>query len=215
MNKIKHLDEDSPAIKYLSAKDKHLAKVIQMLGPLEYQTIDDDYAFLVSEIIEQMLSKKVAAVLNNRLRADCQGTISVESIENLSDEKIQAVGLSHSKVTYIRNLTAAIENNSVNFEKYHIMTDNEVMKSLTTIKGIGTWSAKMYLIFALDRQDILPFEDVAFLQGYGWVYKTKDYRAHLVQKKCQKWHPYASIAARYMYRALDTGLTKEPFHLFK
>lgn len=215
MTEIKYLDEDSPAIKYLSAKDKHLAKVIQMLGPLEYQTIDDGYGFLISEIIEQMLSKKVAAVLTSRLRDDCHGTISVATIDQLTDEKIRAIGLSHSKVSYIRNLTAAIEKNSVNFEKYPLMTDNEIMKSLTTIKGIGTWSAKMYLIFSLDRQDILPFEDVAFLQGYGWVYKTKNYSAHLVQKKCQKWHPYASIAARYMYRALDTGLTKEPFHLFK
>jgi len=215
MNTIKYLDENSPAVRYLSNQDKHLAKVIQMIGPLEYKLADDGYAFLVSQIIEQMLSNKVADILTNRLTNDCHGMITIEEINHLTDSEIHTIGLSRPKVTYIRNLTAAIENNTINFEKFREMPDNEVMKSLTNIKGIGTWSAKMYLIFSLDRPDILPFEDVAFLQGYGWTYKTNDYSAKLVQRKCQKWHPYASIAARYMYQALDTGLTKQPFHLFK
>lgn len=216
MNKFKRLDENSPEIQYLCAKDKHLAKVIHMVGPLEYQLASDSYAFLVSQIIEQMLSNKVAYVLTNRLAQNCPNKkITVSAIDLLSDEKIHQLGLSRSKVGYIRNLTSAIEAGTVNFNQYQLMTDQEVIQSLTAVKGIGTWSAKMYLLFSLDRPDILPFEDVAFLQGYSWVYKTTDYHAKLVQKKCKKWHPYASIAARYMYEALDTGLTKQPFHLFK
>ena len=95
------------------------------------------------------------------------------------------------------------------------MTDSEIMKSLTSIKGIGNWTAKMYLIFVLNRPDILPVEDVAFLQAYQWLYKTDDRTPKSVQKKCNKWKPYSSIAARYLYRALDGGLTKEEFHLYK
>ena len=95
------------------------------------------------------------------------------------------------------------------------MDDPDVIKMLTSIKGIGNWSAKMYLIFALNRQDILPFEDMAFLQTYQWMYKTSDCKPASVSAKCKKWRPYSSIAARYMYRALDMGLTKEEFHLYK
>ena len=81
-----------------------------------------------------------------------------------------------------------------------------------SIHGIGRWTAKMYLIFVLDRQDILPYEDVAFLQGYRWMYKTDITTKDSVLKKCAKWKPYSSIAARYLYRALDMGLTTEEFH---
>lgn len=73
----------------------------------------------------------------------------------------------------------------------------------------------MYLIFVLDRQDILPYEDGAFLQSYRWLYKTIDCSPASIKSKCKKWSPYSSIAARYLYHALDLGLTKSEFHLFK
>lgn len=73
----------------------------------------------------------------------------------------------------------------------------------------------MYLIFVLDRPDVLPTTDVAFLQVYKWLYKTNDCSKQSVIKKCKKWTPYSSTAARYFYRILDSGYTKEKFHLFK
>lgn len=215
MTELQHLDENSPAIKYLSKKDKHLAKVIKMIGPIDYQLNDDGFAFLTSHIIGQMLSNKVADILTARLENICQGKITIPKIEDLTDEQLHDIGMSKSKVSYIRNLTAAVKNGQINFKAYQSMSDTDIIKSLTAVKGIGNWSAKMYLIFSLDRPDILPFEDIAFLQGFGWTYKTADYSKKHVQKKCQKWHPFASVAARYMYRALDNGLTKEPFHLYK
>lgn len=215
MSELIQLNENSPAIKYLCQKDKHLAKVIQMVGPLEYQLASDGYAFLISQIIGQMLSNKVADVLTARMKKTCGGQITVEAVESLTDEEIHELGLSRPKVVYIRNLNQAIKSKNVDFTRYPQMSDSDIIKSLTAVKGIGNWSAKMYLLFSLDRRDVLPFEDLAFLQGYGWVYKTDDYHAKMVQKKCKKWHPYASIAARYMYTALDTGLTKNEFHLFK
>lgn len=201
------------AIDYLMKKDKHLAKVIEMVGPLKYKIVKDGYVFLLSQIIGQMLSNKVRDVMFARLKRLCTYNITVESISHLSDSEILSIGISHSKVDYIRNLTAAIKNDQIDFAKYQTMDDQAVMQSLKQIKGIGDWSAKMYLIFSLDRLNILPFEDVAFLEGYSWVYKTKDFHKQAVIKKCRKWSPYSSIAARYMYQALDTGLTKQPFHL--
>lgn len=101
------------------------------------------------------------------------------------------------------------------FSEFKEMTDDEIIKRLTSLKGIGPWTAKMYLIFILDRQDVLPYEDGAFLQAYRWLYKTDDVSVDSVEKRCKKWKPYSSVAARFMYRALDYGFAKNEFHLFK
>lgn len=95
------------------------------------------------------------------------------------------------------------------------MSDTDVFNSLTSFKEVGEWTANMYLIFVLNRMDILPTNDAALLQSYGWLYKTTDRSEITIRNKWKKWKPYSSIAFRYLYRALDTGLTKEEFHLHK
>ena len=88
------------------------------------------------------------------------------------------------------------------------------MKQLMSIKGVGIWTSKMYLMFFLKREDILPVEDVAFLQAFKWLYGYKNPSSLTVERRCKKWKPYSSIAARYMYIALDSGLTKIPVSEF-
>ena len=187
MAEMIRLDIDSDAIRYLCGKDKRLARVIEMVGPLTYTPYQDSYSFIVNQIIGQMLSNKVRDVIYGRLIDRCGGEVRMETVGRLTDEEIRSIGISGAKVRYIR---------------------------LTKFPGIGRWTAKMYLIFSLDRPDVLPVEDVAFLQGYQWTYKTDDVSPAAVRKKCKKWSPYASIAARYMYQALDLGLTKQEFHLY-
>lgn len=162
-----------------------------------------------------MLSIKVADIIYSRLETLCDGFVCQNAINTLSDEQILSIGTSKRKVKAIRSLTHEIECGYVVLPDFENLSDTDVMNILTSVHGIGAWTAKMYLMFVLNRQDILPFKDVAFLQGYGWAYKTTDYAPKTVQKKCKKWKPYSSIAARYMYEALDKGLTKEEFHLFK
>lgn len=215
MSKLVRLDESTPSIAYLCKKDKRFQKVFFMVGGISYELQEDGYSFLVHEIIEQMLSAKAANVIYGRLRELCGGSMCPDAIDSLSDEQISGVGTSRAKVKAIRSLTQEIERGTVVFSEFENMSDADVLHTLTRVHGIGTWTAKMYLLFVLDRQDILPFEDVAFLQGYGWAYKTDDYSPAAVQKKCKKWKPYSSVAARYMYQAVDRGLTKEEFHLFK
>ncbi len=210
------LDENAESIRYLCKKDKRLAKVISMIGPISYELHDESpFSFMVHEIIEQMLSIKAGAKIYARLEGLCDGTVTPQHIQHLSDEQIKSIGTSNAKVAYIRSLTNAVIEGKIDFEQIQEMDDDDVLKTLTSLKGIGMWTAKMYLIFVLNRQDILPYEDVAFLQGYGWMYKTDNYAPSVVKAKCKKWKPYSSIAARYMYRALDMGLTKNEFHLFK
>jgi len=210
------LNKDSLEIQHLCKKDKRLAKVISMVGPICYETHSEHpYSFLVHEIIEQMLSIKAGAKIYSRLEELCNGNITPDNVNNLSNEQLKSIGTSNAKVTYIKGLTDAILSGKLDLSTLEYMDDVTVTKELTRLKGIGNWTAKMYLIFVLDRQDILPFEDAAFLQGYAWAYKTTDFSPSSIKTKCRKWKPYSSIAARYMYRALDAGLTREEFHLFK
>ena len=216
MSEVITLDINSPPVQYLCKKDKRLAKVISMVGPITYSPHEDDpYRFLVHEIIEQMLSVKAGQKIFLRLEELCAGEINPEKIAQLTDEQIRSTGTSNAKVEYIRNLTNALESGSLSFDKLPGMSDTEVIHEMTKIRGIGAWTAKMYLIFVLNRPDILPVEDGAFLQGYRWAYKTDDCNPASITKKCKKWKPYSSIAARFFYRALDMGMTKEEFHLFK
>jgi len=215
MHEIITLTADSRPIQYLCSKDKRLAKLISTIGEISYARHDDPYVFVIHEIIEQMLSVKAANAIFERLQTLCGGYITAEKIADLSDADIKTIGTANSKIKYIRSVTnAALQDHSF-FTKLESLSDAEVYTRLRALHGIGSWTAKMYLLFVLDRQDILPYEDVAFLQSYKWLYKTDDCSPASIQKRCKKWKPYSSIASRYMYRALDTGLTKEEFHLYK
>lgn len=139
---------------------------------------------------------------------------TVLQLANADDQDLVECKLGY-RVPYIKDAITKVMSGRVDLATISGLSDSEILKKLTALRGIGTWTAKMYLIFVLDRQDILPFEDGAFLQSYRWLYNTTDTTPASVKKKCAKWKPYSSIAARYLYRILDLGLTKEDFHLFK
>ena len=209
------LNAQHPAVQYLCKKDKRLAKLVDMVGEIEYRTQPDCFARLVRSVINQMLSNKAAYVIGDRVTALCGGVIMPENLLKLDREQLRAAGLSYAKADNILGIAKAASNGSLDFSHFPDLTDEEVLKELTRLRGIGTWSAKMYLIFTLDRKDVLPYEDVAFLQTYAWLYKTDDLKPVSIIKRCKKWKPYSSIAARYFYYALDMGLTRQEFHLLK
>ncbi len=210
------IDMNHPAVQYLCKKDRRLAKVIKMVGPISYVPYDEcAYSFLVHEIIEQMLSVKAGQKIYQRLEDLCDGSVTPEKVNVLSDDEIRCTGTSSSKARCIRDITDAILCGKLDFDKMHMLSDEEVMQHLIKYHGIGKWTVKMFLIFVLERPDILPVEDGAFLQVYRWMYKTKDCSEKDVTAKCKKWKPFSSIGSRFCYRALDSGLTREDFHLFK
>lgn len=173
MNNTITLNSDSESMKYLCQKDKRLAKVISMVGEITYQAYSNgkEFEFLVHEIIEQMLSIKAGKKIYERLQVICGGKINPEKILSFTVEEIKKTGTSISKAKSIKTVAEAVINNDLYLESLDSTNDEKVIKSLTNLHGIGMWTAKMFLIFALDRQDIIPFEDVAFLQSYCWMYK--------------------------------------------
>ncbi len=217
MSEIITYDMNSSEIQYLCKKDRRLAKVISMVGPISYEKreVDDAYSFLVHEVIEQMLSIKAGKKIFDRVVELCGGNLCPEAIERLTIDDLRGTGTSASKARSIKNISAAVLAGDLVFKDLETMNNKEVAAKLTQIHGVGSWTAKMYLLFVLGRPDILPYEDGAFLQSYRWMYKTEDCSPVAVKKRCQKWMPYSSLASRYLYRALDYGFVKEEFHLFK
>ncbi len=216
MSEVITLNSQSQAIKYLSKKDKHLSRLFEIIGEITYAPYSDDpYVFLLDTIVGQMLSSKVADIICDRLHQLCGEKVTAEKILALNTEDLRAVGISYSKCEYVKNLSSAVSTGELIFSDFQTMSDDDVFKKLTSIRGIGSWSAKMYLIFVLNRENILPFEDGAFLQSYSWLYKTDDIKKTSIKKRCLKWAPYSSIAARYLYKALDYGYTKKPFNSYK
>ena len=200
----------SPEVAFLCNADARLMYAINTVGNLKYKLHDDPYVFLVETIIGQMLSNKVADVITERLVALCHGSISISEISMLRIDSLRKIGISRAKAEYILSFTEHVESHAAFFESLKYLSDAEVMKTLMEIRGIGSWSAKMYLIFVLDRKDILPYEDVAFKQAFCWLYRMQNVSNSEIEKICKCWRPYTSLATRYLYRLLDSGATKEP-----
>lgn len=210
MGKIR-LSKENEAVRYLCERDPFLARAVSLVGEISYKPYEDSFRFLVDLVIGQMLSNRVAEVLSGRFTALCGGEVTPGTVGQLSVAEIKGIGVSTRKAETIKNIAELAESGAIPFEEFPELSDGEVTAHLTSLKGIGIWSAKMYLIFVLDRQDVLPCEDGAFLQAYRWLYHTRDTAQEAVEARCKAWRPYASIGARYLYRALDLGLTKWEF----
>lgn len=204
------------AVEHLISADSRLKKVIESVGELHIYRYgsSDVLIFLVREIVGQMISSGVKKLIFQRLLDLCNNNITPETLNNLTVEQLHEIGLSNAKSNYILNLAHLVSVKAIDFDYINSLNDDEALKELVKIKGIGKWTAKMYLIFFLQRENILPYEDGAFLQAYKWLYNTKNVTPESISWKCKKWKPYQSIGARYMYQALDRGLTKIPLKDF-
>ena len=204
------------AVEHLISADSRLKKVIESVGELQIYRYgsSDVFIFLVREIVGQIISSGVKNLIFQRLLVLCNNNITPETLNNLTVEQLHEIGLSNAKSNYILNLAHLVSVKAIDFDYINSLNDDEALKELVKIKGIGKWTAKMYLIFFLQRENILPYEDGAFLQAYKWLYNTKNVTPESISRKCKKWKPYQSIGARYMYQALDRGLTNIPLKEF-
>lgn len=205
------ITEGDERIKALKKKDKRLAQLISIAKSVYCPMYTDGYEFIVEQIVSQMLSNASAGKLIEKLKTIAGGRITADRLLLLSLDDIASIGISKAKAGYIISFTNAVASGDLDLSKLEGMSDENVMKELTSVKGIGNWTAKMYLLFVLQRQDILPYEDGAFLQAYKWLYETKNTKKDAVIKRCSKWSPYSSLASRFLYQALDSGLMKTSF----
>lgn len=193
------------AINHLKKSDPVLAAIIRRVGPYRIQFREPDFGTLVRSIVYQQLSGKVASVILERLLDALPGrNLTPGAILKLTPEKMRSVGLSTAKTAYIRDLAEKTKSGDVIFEEIHGRTDEEVIEHLTQVKGIGVWTAHIFLIFALERPNVLPVGDLgvrsAIKRAYGLEALPKPQE---VERIAARWHPYCSVAAWYLWRSLD------------
>lgn len=201
-------------ISCLCNRDCRLKKLIQKIGLISYKLYEDGYSFLIHEIIEKILSAKAGKKIFHRLVELCGRIITPEKVSNLTFEQIKSIGTANSKDNFIQGITNSILSGSIDFEKINNMGKKTALNTLASFKGIGNWTANMYLLFCVGNLDVLPYDDAAFLQTFKWLYNKKLSLKKVVIQMCKKWSPYSSLASRYFYIALDTGLLKTSISKF-
>lgn len=195
------------ALDHLRSADPVLAAIIQRVGPYAMQYHEPTFRALVRSIVFQQLHGKAARTIFDRLVQKAGGEITPDSILKLRPTQMRAVGLSKQKLTYIRDLARKTRDGMVEFKRFPQMTDEEIIAELTQVKGIGQWTAHMFLMFALRRPNILPTGDygvrAAMRKAYGMKVMPKP---RTMERMAKGWHPYCSIASWYMWRSLDVQL---------
>ena len=189
----------------LSHKDPVLAKIIKQVT-LSPSTPHESYFIdLVESIISQQLSIKAADTIWKRVQALLPDQrVTPEGILALPDDTIRAAGISYSKIKYIKDLADKTLASGILFEQFETMTDEEIITELTKVKGIGRWTAEMFLIFAMGRPDVFSYGDLGIRKGIKNLYGfKKEPTFEEAEKIAEKWRPYRSVACRYLWKSLE------------
>ena len=201
----------SNIIEHLS-KDKKLAEIIPLITLPEIDTHNDIYLDLLDSIVSQQLSVKVATVIFNRflnLFDDLSPT--PQKILDLDIEAMRGCGLSYQKAGYIKNIAQYwIDHHELNRD-WLSMSDEDIIKELSSIKGVGKWTVQMILMFRLNRLDVFPIDDLGIRQGMTHLYKIESTGKEAMREMteiAENWKPYRSTACRYVWRWKDTVKTK-------
>jgi DNA-3-methyladenine glycosylase II len=194
------------AIQHLKRADPVLSAIIERVGSYGIEFHEPGFETLVKSIISQQLSGKVAKIMYGRLIAAAGGRLTPETLLKLRPARMRSLGLSRQKIAYTRDLARHARSGTVDFARLPGCSDEEVIEHLTAVKGIGVWTAHMFLIFALRRPNVLPTGDlgikVAIQRAYGLAGLPKPAE---VESLAQPWHPYCSVASWYLWRSLETN----------
>ncbi len=191
------------AINHLKKTDPVMAAIIDRAGPYKMQYREPVFQTLVRSIVYQQLSGKAATTIFNRLAA-AVNPMTPEAILKLRPQKMRALGLSKQKTVYIRELARLTRSGNIQFERLPEMEDAAIIETLTRVKGVGVWTVQMFLMFALQRPNVLPVGDLgvraAMKKAYGLAELPKPEE---MERIAAAWHPYCSIASWYLWRSLE------------
>ncbi|HEV8217429.1 MAG TPA: DNA-3-methyladenine glycosylase [Gemmatimonadaceae bacterium] len=197
------------AVRHLKRVDPVLARVIETVGPcrLESRREGTHFQALVRSIVFQQLSGKAAATILSRFNSLYPAnTPSPEAVLATSDEQLRAVGLSRQKIGYMRDLASKVTQGTLPLDAVDSMDDDDLIAHLVQVKGIGRWTAQMFLMFRLDRRDVLPELDLGIQNAIKRAYrKRKRPTPKDVRRIGAKWSPHSSVASWYLWRSLENG----------
>ncbi|RYG36451.1 DNA-3-methyladenine glycosylase 2 family protein [bacterium] len=199
------------AYKVLRRADPALGAMMEAIGPLESTTRPVDFHTMVEVIVGQQLSLKAADTIFQRLccGVECplEGRLLPEMLIDHAPETLRLLGLSRQKSGYILDLAGKSVGGEVRFDHFEDLPDEEIIRELTAVKGIGVWTVQMILMFSLGRPDVLPVDDLGIQHGIRLLdgLSEKPTKAYMLQR-AEVWRPHRSLACRYLWRIKDSGL---------
>ncbi len=194
-------------IEYLKSKDKRLAEVIDKIGMIERQVDSDLFSSVVHHIVGQQISTKAQETIWQRI-TDTLGTVNADTIINTGANKLQSLGMSFRKAEYITDFANKVKSGEFDIEKVRHMSDKEAIKKLSSLKGIGVWTAEMILLFCMQKPNVLSFDDLAIQRGMRMVYHHRKIDRKLFEKYRRRLSPYCSVASLYFW-AVSGGAIPE------
>ena len=192
-------------VNHIARVDPKLRQLVKKHGPIEFTTGDDPFESLVEAIISQQLNGRAARMIFSKLKALLHtDIIDAPSLHKVSASRLRKVGVSPQKIRYLRDLSSRVVRGKLNLENLKNMPDDEVIQILDEVKGIGPWTAHMFLLFTLGRPDVLPVDDLGIQTSIRNVYSLRQLPdGKRIQKIAKNWHPYCSVASLYLWHSKD------------
>ena len=195
-------------IKHFQEHDKVLFLALEKLGPLKELQSDEpeNYFFrLCREIVGQQLADKASEAIFSRFEELFSGRkVTPRKVLKIPHKAIRQAGLSHAKARYVRNLAEKIANKDLNFKDFQNLDDEQVIKKLTGVKGIGSWTAEMFLMFTLARENVFSYGDLGLRKAITKLYGFKQEPSReQIEKISNKWAPYKTYACLVLWQSLD------------
>lgn len=207
-----HYDLNNEKVKYLIGTDEKLGKLIRYINKTELIIEEDGFKCIVKYIIGQQISDKARETIWQRVCAILEN-VTPEKILEINDNELRKVGLSERKVNYIKILASAVISEDINFYDFKELTNEEIIKKLTQLKGIGQWTAEMYLIFSLGRENVLSKGDGTIRRTIQWMYDLEKLpSSEMLLKYFSSWTQYATIVSSYLWKSIELGLVQKPFN---
>ncbi len=195
------------ALAFLRKSDPVLDRLIPQAGGFTLETKKNHFGSLCQAIIFQQLSMKAAAGIYNRFTALHRGKITPKKTLAMGMASLREAGLSERKAHYIHDLAAKFMDGTIDAGKFSAMSDGEIIAGLTKVRGVGEWTAHMFLIFSLGRLDVLPMGDLGFRRAVKEAYGLREMPndGHMLALS-EKWRPYRTIATWYLWKSADRGV---------
>jgi DNA-3-methyladenine glycosylase II len=200
-------DDFARARRLLMRRDPVLAPIIRKYK--QRSILDgpamDPFSALVRTITSQQLSTKAAATIHRRiLELMPAGVATPEALERISDDQLRAAGLSRQKIAYVRDLARHAVSGDLPLHTLNALSDDDVIAAITRVKGLGQWSAEMFLMFRLHRADVLPVDDLGIVTAVQRLYGLrKRPKPDRLRKIAEPWRPYRTVACWYLWRSLE------------
>jgi DNA-3-methyladenine glycosylase II len=182
------------------AEDPALASLVDEHGPISVEPHPDPFERLVTSIVNQQLSGESAAAIHGRLTDRFE--LTPDALLAADETALRETGLSSSKVDYVKSVAEAFRDGRIDPGRFDGMSDEAVIDTLTEVRGVGVWTAKMFLMFVLAREDVFPVEDLGIRRGMEALFGDDIDRDWMVGRAAE-WAPYRTYASRYLWRAVD------------